>query len=176
MYSENELRFKNINSKLVDKDSFHSQTVLATGRVTPSPRTSITASSSDASRQVRRRSSFLRNRWSWPWPLERQVPAPCCSAPRTPTASSSCRWRPMMMMVYWPACSVCCCENQTIIFICVFSPGSGCVSGGHGKSISCNRQPSAHHQVFLLSYVSPIRGRYSHRTELLHPSLLPPHA
>ncbi len=48
--------------------------------------------------------------------------------------------------------------------------------GCHAKSISRDRQPPAHHQVLLRAHFSPVWGRYSHRTELLHTGLLPPHA
>lgn len=58
----------------------------------------------------------------------------------------------------------------------VFPPGSGRVFGCHAKSLSGNRKPPADHQVLLLSDFSPVWVRYSHRTKLLHTSLLPPHA
>lgn len=58
---------------------------------TPSPHMSTTESLLGASRQVRRRWSSPRSLWSWPWPPGRQDPALCCSAPETPTQSSSCR-------------------------------------------------------------------------------------
>lgn len=151
---------------------------MTSGRVTPSPHTSTTVSSSDASRQERRKWSLLRSRWSWPWPLGRREPAPCCSAPKTPTLSSSCRWI-LMMTMCWPGCSLCCVVvhvKLVAVFMHVFPPGSDCVFGCHGRSISCNRQSTAHHQVLLFTYFSPVWGRYSHRTKLLHTSLLTSHA
>lgn len=116
------------------------QTVMVSGHVTPSPHTSITVSSSDASRQERRRWSLLKSHWSWLWPPGRQDPAQCCSAPRTPTLSSSCRW-------WW--CVVLISRSYEVIlvtiFICVFSPGSDCVFGRHARGVSCNKQPPANH-------------------------------
>lgn len=81
----------------------------------------------------------------------------------------------------WPGCSLCRVVVHMkliliMILISVFPPGSDCVFGRHAKSVSWYRQPPANHQVLLLAYFSPVWGRYSHRTKLLHTSLLPPHA
>ena len=149
---------------------------MASGHVIPSLHTSTTASSSDALREARRRWSSPRSHWSWPWLLGRQEPAPCCSAPRTPTLSSSCRWSSTAtIMCFWPSCCACKTVLMTI-FIHVCPPGSDCVFGCHATSVSCDRQSPANHQVLLLAHFSPVWSRYSHRTKLLHTSLLPPHA
>lgn len=154
------------------------QTAMVSGNVTPSPHTSTTASSSGASRQERRRWSLLRNHWSWLWPPGRQDRAQCCSAPKTPALSSSYRW-------WWRDVCVPAVAYIELLFIWSYFnklylylilPGSGRVFGRHGKSISCNKQPPANHQVLLLTYFSPVWGQYSNWTQLLHTSLLPPHA
>ena len=143
------------------------QTAPVSGRVTPSPRTSITESSSDASLQESRRWSWLRSPWSWPWPLGRRGPAPCCSAPRTPTLSSSCRWsRRSVSIMCWPSSSLCCTYETMMmtIILCVCPPGGDCVSGRHAAGIPCHWQPAAHDQVLLHTYFSPVWGRHYHRT------------
>lgn len=58
----------------------------------------------------------------------------------------------------------------------VSPPGSDRLFGCNEKSLSRNRQPPANHQALLLTYLPPVRGRYPHRPELLHTSLLSPHA
>lgn len=58
----------------------------------------------------------------------------------------------------------------------VSPPGSDRLFGCNEKSLSRNRQPPANHQALLLTDLPPVRGRYPHRPELFHTSLLSPHA
>lgn len=138
---------------------------------TPSPRTNTTVSSLDASRRARRRWSSVRGRWSWPWPPGHQDLAQCCSAPKIPTLSSSCRW------VFFGVVYTLFIQTISAVMLkSVSPPGSDRLFGCNEKSLSRYRQPPAHHQALLLTYLPPVRGRYPHRPELLHTSLLSPHA